>query len=175
MLFKMTITAPQWPQGKSGQSVVVDTQHHIRDTWDKSVPSLTSASGVWRCLGVHAVVLLERQQERVFSPTVSSAAPGQGGRWVSWQPSPPKPTCLGTPLSWPLPETSPDCSHPFDRECFIVKLWSFLGSVFLKGNIGKKKPDQGFPSPRIWVLRAALQQPSGGPRPADGPPGLAPG
>lgn len=47
----MTVTAPRWSQGISGQSVVVDTQHQIHDTWDKSVPSLTSASGVWQCLG----------------------------------------------------------------------------------------------------------------------------
>lgn len=81
----------------------------------------------------------------------------------------------GDTPSWPLPERSPDCSHPFDGECFVLELWGFLGSVFLKGNIRKKKPDQGLKSPRIWVLRAALQQPSGGPQPAAGPPGLAPG
>lgn len=79
----------------------------------------------------------------------------------------------GDTPSWPLPETSPDCSHPFDGERFVLELWGFLGSVFLKGKIRKKKPDQGLKSPRIWVLWAALQQPSGGPRPAAGPPGLA--
>ncbi|XP_044798508.1 uncharacterized protein LOC102409528 isoform X2 [Bubalus bubalis] len=42
------------------------------------------ASGVRRCLGGCAVVLLERWQERVFSPTVSSAAPGRGGRIKGW-------------------------------------------------------------------------------------------